>query len=361
MSSGDEQKCEQCGARLKYRPGSTCITCEYCGYDQAIVSIQDVIGEQDYEQALRTSRQAKETYDVATETCSSCAATTIIAAHLKTSECPYCGASMIRSQDSKRRFKPQSLLPFAVDQKTARQKYLGWIRGLWFAPSDIRKHSLLDSALQGVYVPFWTYDTFSDTLYSGQRGEYYYVQETYRATNSQGEAVTKTRQVRKIRWHSASGKVANRFDDVLVPASASLPKRFLDRLEPWGLSALVAFDEDYLRGMRTECYTIDLERGFEIAKEKIQSTIRDSIRRDIGGDTQRITSFSVHYSEITFKYVLLPVWISTYRYRGRVYRFLINARTGEVQGERPWSWIKLATAAVLVLLCGALLVYFFGR
>jgi small neutral amino acid transporter SnatA (MarC family) len=27
----------------------------------------------------------------------------------------------------------------------------------------------------------------------------------------------------------------------------------------------------------------------------------------------------------------------------------VNARTGEVQGERPWSWIKIALAAIAVV------------
>jgi hypothetical protein len=44
---------------------------------------------------------------------------------------------------------------------------------------------------------------------------------------------------------------------------------------------------------------------------------------------------------ITFKHLLLPMWIASYRYHEEVYRFLVNARTGEVQGERPWSWAKI--------------------
>jgi hypothetical protein len=42
------------------------------------------------------------------------------------------------------------------------------------------------------------------------------------------------------------------------------------------------------------------------------------------------------------------VWITAYRFRQTVYRVLVNARTGEVQGERPWSWIKI-TLFVLLL------------
>jgi len=75
--------------------------------------------------------------------------------------------------------------------------------------------------------------------------------------------------------------------------------------------------------------------------------IRSTVRRDIGGDHQRVHSVRTQYSNVTFKHILLPIWLSAYRYRDKAYRFLINARTGEVQGERPWSWVKI-TAAVLV-------------
>jgi hypothetical protein len=76
--------------------------------------------------------------------------------------------------------------------------------------------------------------------------------------------------------------------------------------------------------------------------------IRGDVNRDIGGDHQRITTLSTTHSAITYKHVLLPMWICSYRFRSKVYRFLVNARTGEVQGQRPWSWIKITLTALLV-------------
>jgi hypothetical protein len=79
-----------------------------------------------------------------------------------------------------------------------------------------------------------------------------------------------------------------------------------------------------------------------------------TIREDIGGDHQRIHSVKTRYENIMFKHLLLPVWLSAYRFRERVYRFLVNARTGEVQGERPYSWVKIALL-VLGIIGGLLL------
>ena len=61
---------------------------------------------------------------------------------------------------------------------------------------------------------------------------------------------------------------------------------------------------------------------------------------------------SADYRNITFKHLLLPVWISAYQFQNKTFRFLVNARTGEVQGERPWSWVKimvLVSAIVAVI------------
>jgi hypothetical protein len=136
------------------------------------------------------------------------------------------------------------------------------------------------------------------------------------------------------------------FDDVLVVGSESLPRALAEELEPWDLANLVVYQDEYLSGFTAERYQIDVKRGWVRATERMEEVIRGDIRRDIGGDRQQITSLSTRHGEITFKHVLLPMWICSYRYRDKVFRFLVNARTGEVQGERPWSWVKITLAVV---------------
>ena len=87
-------------------------------------------------------------------------------------------------------------------------------------------------------------------------------------------------------------------------------------------------------------------------------TIRSLIRRDIGGDEQRIISMNTSYDEITFKHLLLPVYVSAYRYKNKLYQFLVNGRTGEVQGQQPYSWIKITLTILLVINIIALIIFF---
>jgi hypothetical protein len=143
--------------------------------------------------------------------------------------------------------------------------------------------------------------------------------------------------------------VANSFDDLLVLASRTLPPKYLERLEPWDLPAIVIYNDQYLSGFVSESYQVGLGEGFEQAKAMMQPTINQTIGHDIGGDHQRISSSQTDYQNITFKHLLLPVWISAYRYHEKPYRFLVNARTGEVQGERPWSAMKIVMLVVAII------------
>ena len=163
--------------------------------------------------------------------------------------------------------KPKSLLPFVVTRNRAAESFRNWINKLWFAPSDL-KVKAANEKLDGIYVPYWTYDTKTQTTYTGARGTHYYVTETYTATEN-GQTVTKTRQVRKTNWVPCAGHVRNDFDDILVVASQSLPVNYTQQLEPWNLKDLVPFNDKYLSGFRSESYQVELTKGLEIAKQRM--------------------------------------------------------------------------------------------
>jgi hypothetical protein len=137
---------------------------------------------------------------------------------------------------------------------------------------------------------------------------------------------------------------------VLVLGSASLPKTFTDALAPWDLRTLTAFEPRYLAGFRAEAYGIPVEEGYGEARRIMNGVIEHDIRRDIGGDQQRITQVETDVGGLTFKHILLPVWMAAYKFRGRSFRFVINGRTGAVQGERPYSKIKIALAIIAMIL-----------
>ncbi|MGZ5685862.1 MAG: hypothetical protein ACXWG9_17190, partial [Usitatibacter sp.] len=173
------------------------------------------------------------------------------------------------------------------------------------------------------------------------------------------ETVVAQRRRKETRWSPASGHVGKFHDDVMVMASRTLPAGILGAAARWNLKGLVPYQPEFVSGFQAEAYQVGLREGFPIAKVTIDAQVAELVRRDIGGDQQRIHEVATQYSDIKFKHVLLPVWISAYRYRDKVYRFIINGQTGEVSGESPKSWWKIAllTAAILILLFVLLLLF----
>ncbi|MEO0743700.1 MAG: primosomal protein N' (replication factor Y) - superfamily II helicase, partial [Bacteroidota bacterium] len=167
------------------------------------------------------------------------------------------------------------------------------------------------------------FDADTKTGYAGERGDVYYVTRT---VMRDGEPV-EVKEAR-VRWSPRTGRTARFFDDVLVLASRSLPKRYTDALEPWDLSEMEPYAPEFLAGFRAEGYAVALEDGFEEARGYMDRIIARDIKFDIGGDRQRIHSVDTKLGKVTFKHVLLPVWLAAYKYRGETYRFVVNGRTG---------------------------------
>jgi predicted RNA-binding Zn-ribbon protein involved in translation (DUF1610 family) len=348
--------CKQCGAALAYSAAATTLVCPYCGTENRIPESTESIEELDFRETLARLADEEPVQSAQITHCDHCGAEVAFDEHVHSGKCPFCGSPVVTTPSRQRHIQPRSLLPFSVSRKDARTAFRGWLKGLWFAPSSLTRHARSETKLAGVYVPYWTYDCETATTYHGQRGEAYQVPQTY-STIEKGRRVIRTRLVTRIRWTPVSGRVLRNFDDILVIASRSLPRQITERLEPWDLDNLVPYREEYLSGFRSEMYQIDLSKGFEQAREIMAGIINDDIARDIGGDFQKISSADTRFGDIRFKHLLLPVWLATFRFHRKSYRFVVNGRTGRVQGERPWSILKLTFAIGAVLVLGLMLIF----
>ena len=346
--------CSGCGGDLIFSPGAAKMECPYCGAKVDCPAPTGQVFEHDFESQLSSLESGAATTTVTEVNCEACAATNQLEANATSGECAFCGTPFVQQPQSASVIQPQAVLPFSITRDEGIKLFREWIGSLWFAPNKLKQFARDIEKLKGLYLPHWTYDSDTTTDYMGERGEHYYETEHY--TDSEGNS--RTRQVRRTHWYHASGRVWLKFDDILVPASDTLPRKYVDELEPWDLQALTPYADSYLSGFQSESYTTDLRGGFNIAKDKMAPDIDEKIRWDIGGDEQRIYSKNTYYSDITFKYILLPVWISAYRFKETTYRFLINARTGEVQGERPYSWVKITLLVLFILAVIGTIVYF---
>jgi predicted RNA-binding Zn-ribbon protein involved in translation (DUF1610 family) len=351
--------CSQCGADLEFSPGTTSLVCPHCGAANQIVGDAEPVAESDYRAALAELAAGEPSHEKLAVKCSSCGAESALPPDVTADKCPFCGAGLVAEKASRKLIRPQYLLPFHVTREQTMDAFRSWISSRWFAPSALQR-SAQAGRLSGIYMPVWTFNSDTTSRYTGERGDDYWETEHY-TTHENGKMVTRTRQVRKTRWHDVSGCVQRSFADLLIRASDSLPEDSFHALEPWDLQHLMPYNEEYLAGFVCESYQHDLPAAFEHAREDMVEPIRQTIREDIGGDHQRIHDVSTRYSNITFKHVLLPVWLSAYQYHDQTYRFMVNARTGEVYGQRPYSFWKITLLVASIISAVALILILVSR
>lgn len=349
--------CPNCAANMVFDARTGKLACPYCGHAEDVQAV-GIIEEKSYEEFLRPD--ANQLQPLATDAmqvnCTSCAAIINFTPPETATECSFCGGKIVvQPKSADPLIAPEGILPFRVPEAQASAELKNWINSRWFAPSKLKDFARPEK-LSSIYIPYWTYDAFAQSSYTGERGEYYYQTEYY---EENGER--KSRQVRYTNWFPASGDVRRQFDDVCVPATESLSKAHLDALEPWDLGDLKPYEPAYLSGHKAQTYQVALPEGFEHFKQTASGVIYDDARRDIGGDEQRVHNLSTDFSNISFKHLLLPVYAGAYRFGGKTFQIVINGRTGEVQGERPFSRLKITAFVLTILFVIMILAAIFNR
>ena len=237
-AAGPEQHrfpCPTCGSDLRFAPEVGLLRCDHCGHEEKVPEARGAIPELDLRAVEKNALPASEMEEARFVQCPSCGAQIEFDGELHAKECPFCASPIVTDTGVSRHIKPQAQLPFLLSETQARDAMNGWLGRLWFAPNDLKQYARAGRAMQGMYVPYWTYDAETETGYTGQRGTVYYEMRPVSVVVN-GRRETVMQQVARVQWAPARGRVARKFDDVLVLGSKSLPKRFTDALAPWDLS-----------------------------------------------------------------------------------------------------------------------------
>lgn len=255
------------------------------------------------------------------------------------------------------------MIPFGFDRAKAEGLFRKWLGKGWFRPSDLRSKSAL-TEIRGVYLPFWAFDADADSTWSADAGYYYEEQEAYTGKDEKGNSVTKYRTVRKTRWQPASGEHRAHYEDWLVPATHGLDPDFVNRIYPFQTEKARAYNSDYLAGFAAENPSLKAAEAQQTASGELTGQEEKACTNQVPGDTQRNLRVSTRLGRWSYDQIMLPIWISAYRYKDKLYRFLVNGQTGEVQGGAPTSWLKVAVAILIAAgLIGAAvaLIVIFGK
>ncbi len=346
--------CPSCGADLTFHAGQQRLACPFCAYVQELQPAGETLAEQDFarmlEKVVERRREGQaETLERQELRCEACGATVEFTGALTSSSCAHCGKPIVRENvhRAQERVPVDGVVPFEVEEPVAKEKLRRWASSLWFAPNTFKKAGI-EGRFQGIYLPFWTFDALTFTRYRGERGKL--------KTVMLGSGKNRKRHT-QCNWTPVSGSFEHVFDDVVVGAGRELPGGLLRALEPWPLERVRPFQEELLAGYLAETYETPLDQGFAAGKRRMDGELRAEAKRRIGGDDQRIHALDSQYSAITYKHLLMPVWMLAYRYGERTYQVVVNAATGEVAGQRPYSAVKIT----LLILALVLLVWIFQR
>jgi hypothetical protein len=345
--------CEQCGSEYRFDAELGKLKCKHCEATMAVPTDHGMALERELAAGLKADAGG---FGAGAKTkvakCQDCGAQIVFSDNLTATECTFCCSSKVLPQvENRKLLRPESLLPFAVDKRKAAVAFTQWLRTRWLRPSSLSVMATMER-ISGVYVPFWTFDAHVDSSWTAEAGFNREREETV-AEVENGETVRRTKRETYTEWESVSGSRADDYDDLLVCASGGLAGGLIEEFKEYPTHMLKPYVPEFLAGWRAEEYSIDLQSAFTKTRMKVEEQQRQRCAKDVPGDKHRDLVVANQYTKLTFKHILLPLWIAAYRYQNQVYQVLVNGYTGEVVGKAPWSWVKVTLCVLLVaLLCG---------
>ncbi len=337
--------CNACGSEMTFDPGTQGLHCTHCGNRRELPRSSDRIIERSFSETFSLSHQPTG-LDVETKLfhCNNCGSNTVVDPDVVSFTCPFCSSKNVNeSAFDRRMIRPSGVLPFKITKNKAVNMFKAWIgKGRLFRPSKLGKLARMDG-INSVYLPFWTYDANTASSWHADAGYYYYESQTFRDRDGN----VQTRQVQKTRWVPVSGYYEHYFNDVLVGGSHGLKQKEVEKISPYELKDVVNYDSRFILGHESEVYQKDVYEGYKIADHIMDNEIRKQCSRMVPGDTQRNLRINTRKSKVTFKHLLLPVWIAAYQFKGKIYRFIVNGQTGKVSGKKPVSWGKVIIAILI--------------
>lgn len=344
-------KCPQCRATTAFNVAAGGLRCAHCGYYEP--PSQPVVGKgaQEFEFTVETVTAAAEAARLQAHgwgqarkelQCQNCMARTSLSEGQLTHTCPFCGSNKVLQHDAPQdELRPRFLIPFKVDAQVCQSFVRQWLGSSWMTPKALQQVANV-AGFQPIYLPYWTFDAFTDAPWKAEVGH----EETERYYDS-SDKEWKTRTVTVWRWES--GRAREHFDDLLVPGTSRLSQVLLERLRTFDTHALVAYEPKFLAGMMAQSYDISLESAWQTARRQMREQTRAACRAQASTSEIRNFSMKLDFSGESWRYVLLPVYVSVYTYEGETYQVMVNGQTGEISGQRPVDWTKVWLAIVATL------------
>ncbi len=366
-------QCPACTGPLHFEGSTGKLRCDYCGSDFSVQEIEALYQEKleqaenaAVQQAAREEAQQAEAaqqgwtnYDPVWEAeqagmkvynCPSCGAELICDATTAATSCPYCGNPTVVPGQFHGMLKPDYILPFKLDKEAAKSALRKFYKGKMLLPRAFSNENHIEE-IKGVYVPFWLFDAQGDAdMHFSATRSHSYRQGEYQVTETD-----------HFDLHRA-GTVD--FSHIPVDGSSKMPDAHMDAIEPFDYAELKPFSTAYMPGFLAERYDVDVNECEQRARLRAENTTEQIISDTTGGYTSCVpVSKRIMLRRGAVKYVLLPVWLLSTRWKGQSFLFAMNGQTGKLIGDLPvskaryWGWFGAIAAPLAAVLAAFLFLF----
>lgn len=328
-------KCEKCGGAMKYDVESYGLKCEYCGLIKKLHAPEEetFTGELDFESA---AKDAGTSWGVVRKivTCKQCGAVMMNDYHQMSGNCPFCGSVIVlTAEEANIGVAPSAIIPFKVTKEEVTEKFYKWNKFAFWSPEAFRKGKVLGD-LMPVYIPYWTFDADTVTTYRGKFGY---------TIGSGDDARTK--------WYKNSGIEEHFLNDYTVCASRWFRKNkmYNSIASKFTENDLIPYTPEAVAGIPAEVYTVGIEEAWDSSKETLKPRILRWVCAKENADTYSDVKFSTEFSNVKYRYVLVPVYLTACKFNGKVYNVVASGFDGRGNCDRPVSVAKIIILVLIVL------------
>ena len=343
-SSITNYKCPACTGPMHFDTASGKVVCDYCGSSYEIAEIEALYAEAN-EAAAAAGKAEEEKAEAAQGSsevdfsglssdwgkdagkmkcysCPSCGAELICDDTTAATSCPYCGNPTIVPGQFSGALKPDYVIPFAVDKKTAKEILKSHMSGKKLLPKLFSEESTLDE-VKGIYIPFWLFDVDSSARMT-------YEGNTIRVWSDTRFKYTETSVFQLER----AGEMT--FEKIPVDGAKKLDNTLLESIEPFDNQKLVPFQSAYLTGFMADRYDVPAEDTKQRIKERVDQTVSSEFQKTTSkyvNVTPKVQRINNRFKKAS--YAFYPVWLMTVKWNGNTYQFAINGQTGKIAGDLP--------------------------
>ncbi len=329
------------------------LTCPLCDHKEQICAANQDSADFDFEAAETDDIWNDDTISLLQ--CGHCAAMIARADGESMQPCPYCAHDALTVTNGSLGVKPDLIAPFRISAAQAAGVQQSWLKRRFLAPFGFT-NEYSSGRLQGVYLPYWRFDATAKSSYTGQAGNFFH-QAELNTVSTRERTEIKNQRERRVRWRMVSGNYDRTFKDIIFGDSDIDPK-VISEIEPFKLSELVKYDAKFAAGFYIERYQAGLKAMWERARLYMEQKLREDMTSMVrkGSNVIGAVNICTHYADIGYKLMLLPLWISCYRFRSKVYSVYINGQTGAIYGRSPVSALKISIIAFALLAAAALFI-----